>query len=58
MAGEYAEKPREKSAAARREERQARLAQALRENLKKRKEQARGRAEKAERPREDATKDA
>ena len=58
MAGEYAKKPKENGAAARREERQARLAQALRENLKKRKDQARGRADKAQRPREDAAKDA
>ena len=44
MSGESAEKPKESAAEIRRGERQERLAKALRENLKKRKDQARGRA--------------
>ena len=58
MTGESAGKPKESAAAARREERRERLAKALRENLKKRKDQARGRADKAAAALEDEAKNA
>ena len=48
MTGVGKDKPKVSLAAARREDRQARLAEALRENLRKRKDQARARAARIE----------
>ena len=58
MTGDSAQEPKQNAAAVRREERQARLAKALRENLKKRKDQARARADQAAASPEERGKDA